>query len=142
MSSTIADIEKLKTIGFVLGLIILLLIVLTVVVYWLFLDKKIKNKKTMLSSLISKYKIVIYTVFYCTGINLMFLLIMLATKFESLGSMYGIMLQLQFCAYLAFLLVPRIFIFCLQISVKKEEKEEKIKFLEALKLFWSISKKN
>ena len=142
MSSTIADLEKFKTIGLIWGVMTLLLIVLTIVVYWLFLDSRIKNKKTMLSSFISKYKIVFYTVLYCLGINLLlFSIAIFVVKMETLGTVYGLLNQFLLIAYFSFLCIPRIFIFCLQISVRKEENDEKIKFFEALKLFWSISKK-
>ena len=141
MIAITADLEKIRAMLAILGLIILSLVVLTFVVYWLFLDSKIKNKKTILSSFKPKYKIIIYTVLYCAGINFLLSFITLfVIEIESLEVTYVLMQQIQFTAYIAFLLVPRMFIFCLQISVRKEESDEKIKFLEALKLFWSISK--
>ena len=139
--STIKNVETIGIIVLVLGLVMLSFIILTFMVYWLFLDSRIKNKKKILSFLEPKGKIITYTVLYCAGINLVLALIVgFATTIENLQMLLWV-IQCQFITYLAFLLVPRMFMFCLQISVKKEERGKKIKFLEALRLFWSGSEK-
>jgi amino acid transporter len=139
--NTIKNADTIWTIVLVLGLMMLSLLILTAVGYWLFLEHRIKNKKKILSFLEPKYKIIVYTTLYCTVINFVLALIVgFTTTIETLQMILWIT-QCQFIAYLIFLLVPRIFVFCLQISIRKEEKEEKIKFLEALKLFWSLFKK-
>ena len=138
----VKNVETIGTIVLVLMLVILSLLILTTVVYWLFLDSKIKDKEKILSFLEPKYKIIVYTVFYCAAINIVLALIVgFVTTIETMQMLLWL-IQCQFITYLIFLLVPRIFVFCLQISVRKEERGEKIKFFEALKLFWSISKKN
>ena len=137
---TIKNAETIGTIVLVLALTMLSLLILTVVVYWLFLDSRIKKKKEILSFLKPKYKIIIYTVLYCAGINLVLALIVgFATTIEIMQMVLWL-IQCQFIAYLAFLVIPRMFLFCLQISVKKEENGEKVKFLEALKLFWNLKR--
>ena len=73
--SSIEYAKGLLTIILALGFIMLSLLILTVVVYWLFLDNRIKNKKEMLAFLKPKYKIVVYTVLYCMAINLILSLI-------------------------------------------------------------------
>ena len=131
----------MKTVFIILGIITLLflsLLVLTVVVYWLFLDSKIKNKQAILSFLEPKYQIVFWTILYCTFVNLVLVFIL---EFATTIEMPGLILQYQFIAYCVFLPIPRMLIFCLKISIQKEEKGEKIKFFEALQLFWTISKK-
>jgi len=139
--STIKNAETIGTIVLVLGLMMLLLLILTVVVYWLFLDNRIKNKKKILSFLEPKHKIISYTLLYCSAINLVLALIVgFVTTIEMLQMMLWVV-QCQFIAYFVFLSIPRMFIFCLQISIEKEESGKKVDFRKALKLFWSISKK-
>ena len=140
--SVLKNAEAIGTIVLMLGLVMLSLLILTIVVYWLFLDSRIKNKKKILSLLVPNFKIITYTVLYCAVINLVLSLIVgFATTLEASQLIIWVV-QCQFIAYLVFLLIPRMFVFCLQISIRKEEKGEKISFSEALRLFWSKSKKN
>ena len=125
-----------------LGILVLALPILTTIVYWLFLDSKIKNKKSILSFLEPTYKIVFWTILYCVFVNLIiFWIVWYVTTFEALGTMSGLMLQTQFIAYFVLLTIPKMFLFCLRISVRKEENGNKISFFEALKLFWRKSKR-
>ena len=133
--------ETILTIVLVLGLVMLSLLILTIVVYWFFLDSKIKDKKKILSFLEPKFKIIAYTIYACAIINLVFALIVgFVIPIETMQMVFWLV-QCQFLTYLIFLPALRMFMFCLQISVRKEERGEKVKFFEALKLFWSISKK-
>ena len=139
--SILKNAEAIGIIVLVLGLVMLSLLILTIVVYWLFLDSRIKNKKKILSFLVPNFKIITYTVLCCAGINLVLALIVgFVTTIETMQLITWVV-QCQFIAYLVFLLIPRMFVFCLQISIRKEEKGEKISFSEALRLFWSKSKK-
>jgi len=95
------------------------LVILTVAVYRLFLKNKIKNKKAVLSFLKSTYNIVFWAILYCTVINLILALIIeFATTTETSGAT---ILQGQFIAYCIPLIVPNVLMFCLKLSIEKEE---------------------
>ena len=131
----------MKMLLIILGLAMLSLLVLTVAVYWLFLDSRVKNKKAILSYLGTTYKVVFWTILYCTGVNLILIMIIeFATAIET-SSVSVLMMQWQFIAYCVFLIIPRMFMFCLQISVEREETGEKISFLKGLQLFYTNPKK-
>jgi len=70
------------------------------------------------------------------------LILEFATTIDA-GTMLGLMqiLQLLFIAYMVFLTAPKMLMFCLQISVEKEESGKKISFYKGLKLFWTNPKK-
>jgi len=130
--------EVIMTIARLLVIIVLSLAVLTVLVYYLFLKHRIKNKKAMLSFLSSTYKIVFYTVLYCFFINFIVMIIADVMAIEILKTRT---VSYLFFAYCIFLIIPRILIFCLQISVEREESGEKVNFCKGLKLFWTNTKK-
>ena len=122
----------------IFGLIIISLVILLVVMYYLILRHTIKNKKKILFFLERTYSIVFYTLLYCFVVNFAFFIII---EYTTSIEIPIIITTWLLPVYLVPLIIPRIFIFCLQISVKKEENNGKITFFEALELFWSISKK-
>ena len=97
--------------------------ILIPVVYWSFLDNRIRNKKAILAFLEPAYKVAFYTVLCCVAISTVLLLVIIfATTVEDAA--VELIMQLLFIAYLTFLIALKTFISCLKSSVKKEEKEQ------------------
>ncbi|MCL2681927.1 MAG: hypothetical protein FWE63_00410 [Bacteroidales bacterium] len=112
----------MSTIFIILVFIMLLLLVLTPTVYWSFLDSRIKDKKAMLSFLEPAHKGAFHMAIYCALINLILFLVI---EFATTNEYSAILMQIQFIAYLAVLIIPKSLISCLKTSIEKEESASK-----------------
>jgi len=91
----------------------------TAQVYWSFLDKRIKDKKALLSVLEPAYPGAVYAAMGCLAINFVLVLVVeFATTIELPASLMSILLLV----YLTFLSIPRVLISNLKTSIEEEEK--------------------
>ena len=89
-------------------------------VYWWFLDKRIKDKKALLSFLEPAYKVAVYAVTGCLGISLILVFVIeYATTIEYSGM--PLVPMVLFLVYLTFLSIPYKLISDLKTSIEEEK---------------------
>ena len=96
--------------------------IITYSVYWPFLDRRIKDKKSLLSFLEPAYKGAFYAFMCCALINTVLLLVIEYATTIKLPAILGLIL---FIVYLTLLSIPRVLISCLKTSIKEEESASK-----------------
>ena len=112
----------MKNVYIIVGFFILSLMVLTVTIYWLFVDRKIKDKKKLLAWLPPITIVVSHTILGCFCINAMVSIIVAFAIDTEL--MHPSAVTALFMAYAGSLLVLHTLSFCLRISIKREEKQK------------------
>ena len=91
-------------------------------VYWSFLDKRIKDKKALLSVLEPAYPGAVYAVYAVMGINVVFVLVLAFTKTIEYWEIPPLAPMTLFLVYITFLSIPRILISNLKTSIEEEAK--------------------
>ena len=90
-------------------------------VYWSFLDKRIKDKKALLSVLEPAYPGACYAAMGCMGINIVFALVLVFTKTIEYSEIPPLLPMTWLLLYLMFLSIPRVLISDLRTSIEEEE---------------------
>ena len=118
----------MKNVYIIVGFFILSLMVLTVTIYWLFVDRKIKDKKKLLAWLPPITIVVSHTILGCFCINAMVSIIVAFAIDTEL--MHPSAVTALFMAYAGSLLVLHTLSFCLRISIKREENDGKFSIFD------------
>jgi len=91
----------------------------TAQVYWSFLDKRIKDKKALLSFLEPAYTGAFYAAMGCLAINFV---LVLAVEFATTIELPALLMSILLLVYLTFLSIPKVLVSNLKTSIEEEAK--------------------